>query len=674
MTGATPSPPRFEPEPGAIARRGCILGYHTPIITKDEPILNKPVYPLLGELDFHLYAEGRHERLWDKLGAHPCTHQGRDGVAFAVWAPNARRVAVIGEFNGWSPDAHLMERLETGIWQCFVDGAVAGQCYKYHVVSGVNEHWVEKTDPVGFHTEVRPGTASRIFTSSHEWNDASWMEERGRVDPLKRPISIYEVHLGSWKRDPSDPERFLSYREIAPSLAEHARSMGFTHVELLPITEHPFDGSWGYQTSGYFAPTSRFGTPDDFRFLVDTLHQAGVGVVLDWVPAHFPKDFPGLAYFDGTHLYEHADPRQGEHRDWSTLIFNYGRNEVSNFLLASALYWLEEFHIDGLRVDAVASMLYLDYSRKEGEWIPNKYGGRENIEAIEFIRHMNARVHALHPGAFTLAEESTAWPAVSRPLYVGGLGFTFKWDMGWMHDILAYFEKDPVHRKWHHDHLTFRMMYAYSENFVLPLSHDEVVHLKGSLLTKMPGDWWQKMANLRLLYGNQWANPGKKLLFMGGEFGQWREWSEERSLDWHLLDFPTHRGLVNWVADLNRLYIDEPAMHENDCDGRGFQWIDCNDSDHSVTSFIRRPTTGDTRPLVFVFNHTPQPRHGYRVGVPHDGFWRERLNSDAQIYGGAGMGNHGGKDAEPSPWQGQPAHLILDLPPLSCLVLAPGAD
>ena len=634
--------------------------------------MNKPVYPLLGELDFHLYAEGRHERLWEKLGAHPCTYEGREGVAFAVWAPNARRMAVIGEFNGWSPDAHLMERLNTGIWQCFVEGAKIGQAYKYHVVSGVNDHWVEKMDPVGFHAEVRPGTASRVFASTHSWNDAKWMKKREGTDPLKRPISIYEIHLGSWKRDPSNPERFLSYREMAPSLAEHAKAMGFTHVELLPITEHPFDGSWGYQTLGYFAPTSRFGDPDDFRFLVDTLHQAGVGVILDWVPAHFPKDFPGLGYFDGTHLYEHADPRQGEHKDWSTFIFNYGRNEVSNFLLASALFWLEEFHIDGLRVDAVASMLYLDYSRKDGEWVANKFGGRENIEAIEFLRHMNARVHALHPGAFTLAEESTAWPAVSRPLYVGGLGFTFKWDMGWMHDTLAYFEKDPVHRKWHHDHLTFRMMYAWSENFVLPLSHDEVVHLKGSLLTKMPGDWWQKMANLRLLYANQWANPGKKLLFMGGEFGQWREWSEERSLDWHLLDFPTHHGLMNWVADLNRLYVDEPAMHVYDCDGRGFQWIDCNDSDNSVTSFIRKGATDDAPPVVFVFNHTPCPRYGYRVGVPRDGFWRERLNSDAQIYGGSGVGNMGGRVAEPTAWQGQPAHLLLDLPPLSCLALVPG--
>jgi len=628
-------------------------------------------YPVLGSLDIHLHGEGNHERIWEKLGAHPCSYQGRSGVAFAVWAPNARRIAVIGDFNDWHPDAHLMERQEGGVWQCFVEGAQVGQAYKYHLVSEVNDYWVEKSDPYAFSAEVRPGTASRICSLDFQWNDQAWMEARRSIDPLRHPISIYEVHLGSWARVPEEGHRFLNYREIAPKLAKYLKETGFTHVELLPITEHPFDGSWGYQATGYFAPTSRFGSPEDFQYFVDYLHQQGVGVILDWVPAHFPKDFPGLAFFDGTHLYEHADPRQGEHRDWSTLIFNFGRNEVANFLMASALFWMETYHIDGLRVDAVASMLYLDYSRKDGEWVANQYGGRENIEAIEFLRKLNARIHALFPGTFTLAEESTAWPGVSRPTYVGGLGFTFKWDMGWMHDTLAYMSKDSIHRKWHHDHLTFRMLYVWSENFVLPLSHDEVVHMKGSLIGKMPGDWWQKMANLRLLYGNQWGNPGKKLLFMGGEFGQWREWSEARSLDWHLLDFPTHEGLRRWVGDLNTLYRQLPAMHDQDCAGKGFEWVDCSDSEHSVTSFLRRSADPSQPPVLFVFNYTPVPRHGYRVGVPWDGFWQERLNSDAEIYGGSGIGNMGGRDAVGDSWQGQPAHLVLDLPPLSCLAFVP---
>lgn len=628
-------------------------------------------YPVLGSLDIHLHGEGNHERIWEKLGAHPCSFQGREGVSFALWAPNARRIAVIGDFNDWHPDAHLMERQEGGVWQCFVEGARVGQTYKYHVVSQVNDYWVEKADPYAFSAEVRPQTASRICDLEFQWGDRRWMEDRKSKDPLREAISIYEVHLGSWARVPEDDHRFLNYRELAPKLAKYVKETGFTHVELLPITEHPFDGSWGYQATGYFAPTSRFGSPEDFQYFVDYLHQQGVGVILDWVPAHFPKDFPGLAFFDGTHLYEHADPRQGEHRDWSTLIFNFGRNEVANFLMASALFWMETYHIDGLRVDAVASMLYLDYSRNDGEWVANKYGGRENIEAIEFLRKLNARIHALFPGTFTLAEESTAWPGVSRPTYVGGLGFTFKWDMGWMHDTLSFMSKDSIHRKWHHDHLTFRMLYVWSENFVLPLSHDEVVHMKGSLIGKMPGDWWQKMANLRLLYGNQWGNPGKKLLFMGGEFGQWREWSEARSLDWHLLDFPTHEGLRRWVADLNHLYRQMPAMHDQDCAGRGFEWIDCSDSEQSVTSFLRRSADPHEPPALFVFNYTPVPRHGYRVGVPWDGFWQERLNSDAEVYGGSGIGNLGGRQAVGDAWQGQPAHLILDLPPLSCMVFVP---
>lgn len=630
-----------------------------------------PEYPIFGELDRHLYGEGTHERVWEKLGAHPCTHRGATGVGFAVWAPNARRIAVIGEFNGWNPDAHLMERGEGGIWQCFVEGATVGQTYKFHLVSEVDGYWVEKSDPFAFSTEMRPGTASRIADLSYSWGDDDWMRVRGATDPLKRPISIYEVHLGSWARVPEEEGRFLNYRELAPKLSAYVKELGFTHVELLPITEHPFDGSWGYQATGYFAPTSRYGTPADFMAFVDHMHREGIGIILDWVPAHFPKDFPGLAFFDGTHLYEHADPRQGEHRDWSTLIFNYGRHEVANFLLASALFWLETYHIDGLRVDAVASMLYLDYSRNDGEWVANEYGGRENIHAIEFLRNMNIRIHALHPGAFTLAEESTAWPGVSRPTYVGGLGFTFKWDMGWMHDTLAYMQKEPVHRKWHHDHLTFRFLYAWSENFMLPLSHDEVVHMKGSLIGKMPGDWWQKMANLRLLYANQWGNPGKKLLFMGAEFGQWREWSEARSLDWHLLEFPTHNGLRRWVSDLNKLYREEPAMHEGDCDHRGMQWIDCSDSEHSVVSFMRKSSDPRDKPVVFIFNYTPVPRHGYRVGLPWAGTWKERMNSDAEFYGGSGIGNYGGREATWESWQGLPASAQLDLPPLGVLVLVP---
>jgi len=629
-------------------------------------------YPLLGSLDLHLYGEGRHERIWEKLGAHRCSQHGVEGIAFAVWAPNARRVAVIGEFNGWNPDAHTMERLDGGIWQCFVVGARVDQTYKYHLVSEIEGYWVEKADPFAFQAEVRPGTASRIADLSvFDWSDSEWMRLRGAQDPLKRPVSIYEVHLGSWARVPEDEGRFLSYRELAPRLASYVKELGFTHVELMPITEHPFDGSWGYQATGYFAPTSRYGSAQDFMAFVDHLHAEGIGVILDWVPAHFPKDFPGLAFFDGTHLYEHADPRQGEHRDWSTLIFNFGRNEVANFLLASALFWLENYHIDGLRFDAVASMLYLDYSRQDGQWVANQYGGRENIEAIEFLRNLNARVHALFPGAFTLAEESTAWAGVSRPTYVGGLGFTFKWDMGWMHDTLSYMSREPIHRKWHHDQLTFRMMYAWSENFVLPLSHDEVVHMKGNLIGKMPGDWWQKMANLRLLFANQWGNPGKKLLFMGCEFGQWREWSEARSLDWHLLDFPTHAGLKRWVSDLNALYRGMPAMHDQDADSRGFRWVDCSDSENSVISFLRISSDPDSPPALFVYNYTPVPRRNYRVGAPWAGFWRERLNSDAEIYGGSGIGNLGGVEAVPESWQGQPAHLSLDLPPLACLVFVP---
>jgi len=635
--------------------------------------LKLKTYPIWTEYDLYLFHQGSHDQLWDKMGSHPAVYDGVEGVAFSVWAPNARRIAVIGEFNDWNPDAHLMERLtDEGVWQCFVGGAKVGQSYKYHLVSQVDDYWVEKSDPYGFWMETRPGTASRVADLSYDWSDEGWLEGRAAKNGFDAPMSIYEMHLGSWKRDPSDPERFLSYQEIARDLVPYLLKTGFTHVELMPVAEHPFDGSWGYQGIGYYAPTSRFGDPEGFKFLVDQLHQAGIGVILDWVPAHFPKDFPGLAFFDGTHLYEHADPRQGEHKDWGTYIFNFGRNEVRNFLISNALFWLSEYHIDGLRVDAVASMLYLDYSRKDGEWVANKFGGRENIEAIDFLRTLNEKVHGQHPGAFTVAEESTAWAGVSRPTYVGGLGFTYKWDMGWMHDTLDYMEHDPIHRKWHHDRLTFRMLYAGSENFVLPLSHDEVVHLKGSLLTKMPGDWWQRFANLRLLLANQWGNLGKKLLFMGGEFGQWTEWSETKSLDWHLEDFPTHRGVQTWVHDLNELYREEPAMHELDCTPEGFRWIDCTDTDHSVVSFLRQGKDPSDI-LLWIFNYTPEPRLGYRVGVPAGGFWKERLNSDAGIYGGSGLGNLGGVEASDKWWQGLPHSLELTLPPLSALVMKPMA-
>ncbi|MEN9353061.1 MAG: 1,4-alpha-glucan branching enzyme [Fibrobacterota bacterium] len=631
----------------------------------------RKTYPLWTEFDLHLFHEGSHDRTWEHMGAHLAIHEGVEGVAFALWAPNASRIAVVGEFNGWNPDAHLMQRLNaSGVWQCFVAGAQVGQSYKFHIVSQVDNYWVEKCDPYGSWMEVRPGTASRIADLAYDWNDQDWIESRTKRHALNAPISVYEMHLGSWRRDPSNPERYLTYREIARDLVEYIKRTGFTHVELMPVAEHPFDGSWGYQGIGYFAPTSRFGEPTDFKFFVDELHKAGIGILLDWVPAHFPKDFPGLAFFDGTHLYEHADPRQGEHKDWGTYIFNFGRNEVKNFLISNALFWLSEYHIDGLRVDAVASMLYLDYSREADEWVPNQYGGRENIEAINFLRTLNEKVHAQFPGTFTVAEESTAWPGVSRPTYVGGLGFTYKWDMGWMHDTLAYAERDPIHRKWHHDHLTFRMLYSNSENFTLPLSHDEVVHLKGSLLTKMPGDWWQKFANLRLLYANQWGNQGKKLLFMGGEFGQWTEWNECRSLDWHLEDFPTHRGVQNWVGDLNRLYVSEPAMHQLDCAPEGFAWVDCTDTEQSVVSFLRRGKNPEDT-LLWVFNYTPSPRMGYRVGVPFGGFWQERLNSDASVYGGSGMGNCGGVQASDTWWQGLPHSLELTLPPLSAVVFKP---
>ncbi len=622
---------------------------------------------LLTDDDLYLFNEGSHYKLYDKLGAHEMTVDGATGACFAVWAPDAVHVSVMGDFNGWNKSSHqLSPRGNSGIWQGFVAGVARGAHYKFHVVSRMHGYEVDKADPFGLYHEIPPRTASILWNLDYAWHDASWMETRAARNRLDAPMSIYEMHLASWARLPEEGGRALTYRELAPRLAEYVQRMGFTHVELLPVMEHPFGGSWGYQVTGYFAPTSRFGSPQDLMFLVDTLHQHGIGVILDWVPSHFPNDEHGPGYFDGTHLYEHLDPRQRIHPDWNSLIFNYGRNEVRSFLLSSALYWIEKYHIDGLRVDAVASMLYLDYSRKSGEWIANEYGGRENLPAISFLRRMNEVIYKHHPDVQTIAEESTAWPMVSRPTHVGGLGFGLKWDMGWMHDSLEYFHQDPVHRKYHHDRLTFRGVYAFHENFVLPLSHDEVVHGKGSLLSQMPGDDWQKFANLRLLYGYMYGQPGKKLLFMGCEFAQWRQWTHEESLDWHLTKFAPHAGMQNWVAALNHAYTDEPALHVRDCDPAGFEWVDCHDAPGSILSLLRKG--GDDQILV-VFNMTPVPRYNYRIGVPAGGFWREILNSDAADYGGSGMGNLGGLIAEPTPFHGRPHSLSLTLPPLAAVFL-----
>ncbi|HKY33040.1 MAG TPA: 1,4-alpha-glucan branching protein GlgB [Candidatus Polarisedimenticolia bacterium] len=622
---------------------------------------------LLSEQDVYLFNEGTHLRLYDVMGARPMRRGGTEGTHFAVWAPNAERVHVVGDFNDWGGDGpELRPRGSSGVWEGFVPGLGKGSLYKYRIHSRYHGYRVDKADPFALMAESPPRTASVVWDLQYEWGDESWMRDRAARNGLDAPISIYEVHLGSWMRDPSQGHRPLSYREVAPRLAEHAARLGFTHVELLPIMEHPFYGSWGYQTTGYFAPTSRYGTPQDFMHLIDTLHQAGLGVILDWVPSHFPTDEHGLAYFDGTHLFEHADMRQGYHPDWSSYIFNYGRSEVSSFLLSSACFWLDKYHADGLRVDAVASMLYLDYSRSAGEWIPNKYGGRENLEAIDFLRRLNAAVYGRFPGAQTFAEESTAYPMVSRPVHLGGLGFGLKWDMGWMHDTLEYMSKDPVHRQYHHNNLTFRMLYAFHENFVLPLSHDEVVHGKGALLSKMPGDDWRMFANLRLLYGYMFGQPAKKLLFMGAEIAQRREWSHEESLDWHLLQHAPHQGVMRWLEDLNRLYRAEPALHALDYDPSGFEWIDANDASNSVASFIRRDRSGEAVVLV-VCNFTPVPRQGYRVGVPRGGWWREALNSDAPEYGGSGLGNMGGVEAAPVAWHGRPASLNIILPPLGAL-------
>ncbi len=624
---------------------------------------------LLTDFDLHLLAEGSHLRTWETLGAHVLEHDGRRGVRFAVWAPNARAVSVIGDFNDWDARRDPMTlRPQAGVWEAFLPHAAPGALYKYAITSAVNDYRVDKADPYAFCSAVRPDTASRIWElGGYEWGDAAWLAGRAQTEALDAPMSVYEVHLGSWMRVPEDGNRWLTYRELASKLADYVAGMGYTHVELLPVSEHPFDGSWGYQTTGYYAPTSRFGTPQDFMHLVDTLHQRGIGVILDWVPAHFPRDEHGLGYFDGTHLYEHADPRQGAHRDWGTFIFNYGRREVANFLLGNALFWLEQYHIDGLRVDAVASMLYLDYSREPGDWIPNRYGGRENLEAIDFLRRFNEQVYAQFPGVVTIGEESTAWPMVSRPTYLGGLGFGFKWDMGWMHDTLDYVHHEPIHRRFHHNALTFRMLYAFTENFVLPLSHDEVVHGKGSLLGKMPGDEWQRFANLRLLLGYQFLQPGKKLLFMGGDIAQWREWNHDTSLDWHLLEHAAHAGVQRWVRDLNTLYRAEPALHVGDCRAEGFEWIDCNDAEASTITFLRRGGPGQP-PLAVACNFTPVPRSNYRFGVPHGGFWQEILNGDAALYGGSGQGNIGGVSAAPIPLHGRSHSLTITLPPLALVV------
>jgi len=624
---------------------------------------------LLTEQDLYLFNEGRNYRAYEKMGAHLTSIGGQQGACFSVWAPNARQVSVIGSFNGWDHRSHPLHPCgSSGIWEGFIPAVTKGSVYKFHIVSNRHGHVVDKADPFGLLHEKPPRTASVVWDLKYQWSDQDWMKNRQGRNALQAPISIYEVHLGSWMRVREEHNRPLPYREVAPRLADYAQRMRFTHVELLPVMEHPFYGSWGYQTTGYFAPTARYGTPQDFMYLVDYLHQRGIAVILDWVPSHFPSDEHGLAYFDGTHLFEHSDSRQGFHPDWKTLIFNYGRNEVRSFLLSSAMFWLDKYHVDGLRVDAVASMLYLDYSRKEGQWLPNRYGGRENLEAIDFLRQFNQEAYKEYPGIQTFAEESTAWPMVSRPIYLGGLGFGLKWDMGWMHDTLEYFANDPIHRKYHHNKLTFRMLYGFTENFVLPLSHDEVVYGKGSLIRKMPGDEWQKFANLRLMFGYMYAQPGKKLLFMGDEFGQVREWSHDGGLEWEVLQYPAHQGLQNLVEQLNRLYANEPALHELDADPKGFEWIDCNDNAASTLSLLRKGKSAKQQ-IVVVCNFTPVPRIGYRLGVPGGGFWRELLNSDAKEYGGSGMGNWGGVMAEEEPIHGRPYSLNLTLPPLAALFL-----
>jgi 1,4-alpha-glucan branching enzyme len=625
---------------------------------------------VLTDYDLHLLGEGTHYRAFEKLGSHRVKIGTTNGVHFAVWAPNADRVSVIGDFNGWDGRVHPMRVLvPNGIWEIFLPDLADGEKYKFEIRTRTGAI-LKKTDPFARAFEAPPQSAAVVHDASrYEWKDAAWLAARaGENAWLDRPMSTYEVHLGSWARVPEEGNRFLTYREMAQRLVPYVKEMGFTHIELLPVMEHPFSGSWGYQVLGFFAPTARFGPPEDFKLFVDACHQAGLGVILDWVPGHFPKDAHGLARFDGTALYEHEDPRQGEHQDWGTLIFNYSRNEVRNFLLSNALFWLEEYHVDGLRVDAVASMLYLDYSRKEGQWVPNRYGGRENLDAISLLQQLNSLTHGEHPGTMTAAEESTSFPGVSRPVHLGGLGFTFKWNMGWMHDILQYMREDPVHRRWHHNLVTFSALYMHSENFILPFSHDEVVHGKGSMLDKMPGDVWQKYASLRALYGYMFGHPGKKLLFMGSEFGQWREWNHDRSLDWHLLDDEAHEALRRWVRDLNAIYRAEPALHQLDFDPAGFRWIDCNDNENSVVSIVRYARDRQDA-VVVALNFTPVPRQQYRIGVPEAGWYVERLNSDGALYGGGNVGNGGGAATEPVAAHGFEQSLRLTVPPLACLIL-----
>ncbi|WP_404785545.1 1,4-alpha-glucan branching enzyme [Altericista sp. CCNU0014] len=644
--------------------------------------------PLLTEYDRYLFAEGNHQRIYEKLGAHPATVEGVNGVYFAVWAPNARNVSIIGDFNYWDGRKHQMRKGPTGIWDLFIPELAVGESYKYEIKNDAG-HIYEKTDPYGFYQEVRPKTASIVADlNAYEWNDLDWLDARRHSDPLARPVSIYELHLGSWMHGASaEPPllengepgisvsvaelkphaRFLTYRELADRLIPYVKDLGFTHIELLPVSEHPFDGSWGYQVTGYYACTSRYGTPQDFMYFVDRCHQNGIGVIVDWVPGHFPKDGHGLAFFDGTHLYEHADPRKGEHKEWGTLIFNYGRPEVKNFLTANALFWFDKYHIDGIRVDAVASMLYLNYNRKDGEWVANDYGGCENIEAADFLRHLNNALFNYFPGALSIAEESTSWPMVSWPTYVGGLGFNLKWNMGWMHDMLDYFSMDPWFRQFHQNNVTFSIMYAFTENFMLALSHDEVVHGKSNMLNKMPGDDWQKFANLRCLYGFMYAHPGKKTLFMGMEFGQRGEWNVWGDLEWHLLQYEPHQQLKQYVAELNHLYRQETALHTQDFAYDGFEWVDCSDNRHSVISFVRRTKHSDEF-ILTVCNFTPQPHSHYRVGVPEAGFYVELLNSDARQYGGSNMGNLGGKWTEEWSFHNRPYSLDLCLPPLSTLI------
>lgn len=627
----------------------------------------------LSDFDLHLLMEGNHLRAWEKLGAHLDEINGEEGARFALWAPNAEKVSVVGDFNNWNMDGpNLSNRGDSGVWEGFVSGIKKGALYKYAVKSQYNGYAAQKADPYGFMAEVRPKSASVVWDlSEYAWGDGEWMRNMARRNSLESPISIYEVHLGSWMRRENGWE-WLTYRDVAPKLAEYVKEMGFTHVEFLPLTEHPLDESWGYQTIGYFSPTSRFGDPDDFMFLVDILHQNGIGVIMDWAPGHFPRDEHGLSFFDGSHLYEHADPRQREHQDWGTLIFNFGRREVSNYLLCSALFWLETYHLDGLRVDAVASMLYNDYSRSGNDWTPNQFGGRENLEAVEFLKKLNKVVYEKHPGVIMIAEESTAWPMVSRPTYSGGLGFGLKWNMGWMHDMLNYMTQDPIHRKHRHNDLTFSLLYAFHENFILPFSHDEVCHGEGSMLGKMPGDEWQRFANLRVLYGYMFAHPGKKLLFMGNEFGHCPEWNPRWSLEWFVLQYSVHSGLQSWVKDLNKILKDEPALHEVDFDPSGFEWIHCDDRDNSVISFIRR-SKNSGRIIMCVCNFTPTPRENYRIGAPIGGRWEEVLNSDDAVYGGSGMGNSSGLDAGAEGMSGRPYSIALTLPPLSTLYLKPAS-